>query len=333
MKVSIIIPVYNEEGVLPLTHKRVVASCEHLMHVHLADDYEILYVDDGSRDSTLNILKSLAHESTRCRIVSFSRNFGHQAALIAGILRASGDAAITLDADMQDPPELMGEMIRKFLSGNDIVYAVRKSRPSDSFLKKWSARLFYRAMHLMGAKIVHDHADYRLFSDKVIREFRRMGEVNMFLRGIFPFMGFRHDFVYYERQQRASGETKYPVKKMLAFAWEGITSFSSFPLRIASFTGLLIFLGSLCLVVWAFTVKLMGKTIPGWASLAIPLFFIGGLNILFLGIIGEYVGKIYSEVKRRPRFIINETINFPSGKPDVRKENLQEHDSCSMPAD
>ena len=201
-------------------------------------------------------------------------------------------------------------MLAKYRKGNDIVYAVRRQRSNDTFFKRWTARIFYAVMKMMGVDIVNDHADYRLISKKVADEFRKLGEVNLFLRGIFPYMGFKHEIVYYDRQKRFAGETGYPFRKMLSFAWEGITSFSPVPLRIASLTGFIIFLGSLGLIVWALYVRLTGKAIPGWASLIIPLFFIGGLNILFLGLIGEYIGKIYSEVKKRPLFIIREKYNI-----------------------
>ncbi|MBM4146298.1 MAG: glycosyltransferase [Nitrospira sp.] len=310
MKLSVVVPVFNEEAVIAAANKRIVSLLEDLTWREMINDYEIIYVDDGSKDNSLSLLRTFSAESQKVKVISFSRNFGHQPAVAAGILHSSGDAVVTLDADLQDPPELIEEMLQKNKMGNDIVYAVRKERSSDTFFKKWTARVFYKIMHIMGLNIVYDHADYRLISRKVVNEFKKIGEVNLFLRGIFPFMGFKHTFVYYDRQKRFAGETGYPLRKMLSFAWEGITSFSSAPLRLASITGFIISLGSVGLIVWALYVRLSGKAIPGWASIVIPLFFIGGLNILFLGLMGEYIGKIYSEVKKRPLFIIQERHNI-----------------------
>jgi glycosyltransferase involved in cell wall biosynthesis len=310
MKLSIIIPVFNEEAVIGTTHKSISGLLEDMIWKEIISDYEIIYVDDGSKDNSLSLLRTFSTESQKVKVISFSRNFGHQPALTAGILYSTGDAVVSLDADLQDPPELIEEMLAKYRMGNDIVYAVRRERDGDTFLKRWTARIFYKVMKKMGVNIVYDHADYRLISRKVVEEFRKIREVNLFLRGIFPYLGFKHEIVYYDRQKRFAGETKYPLRKMFSFAWEGITSFSSVPLRLASLTGFIISLGSVGLILWALYVRLSGKAIPGWASIVIPLFFIGGLNILFLGLMGEYIGKIYSEVKKRPLFIIRERHNI-----------------------
>lgn len=310
MKLSIIIPVFNEEAVIGTTHKSISGLLEDMIWKEIISDYEIIYVDDGSKDNSLSLLRTFSTESQKVKVISFSRNFGHQPALTAGILYSTGDAVVSLDADLQDPPELIEEMLAKYRMGNDIVYAVRRERDGDTFLKRWTARIFYKVMKKMGVNIVYDHADYRLISRKVVEEFRKIREVNLFLRGIFPYLGFKHEIVYYDRQKRFAGETKYPLRKMFSFAWEGITSFSSVPLRLASITGFIISLGSVGLILWALYVRLSGKAIPGWASIVIPLFFIGGLNILFLGLMGEYIGKIYSEVKKRPLFIIRERHNI-----------------------
>lgn len=316
VKLSIVIPVYNEESVLGTTHDRLSLLLTGLAAKKLFDTYELIYVDDGSKDSSFALLQKLARADRRVRVISFSRNFGHQPALAAGLLHATGDAVVSLDADLQDPPELMEQLLNKYHEGCDIVYAVRRQRDTDTAFKRASARLFYRGMRLMGVDIIFDHADYRLISDRVLAKFREIREVNLFLRGIFPYMGYHSAVVHYDRQERFAGETKYPLRKMLAFAWEGITSFSTVPLRLASFTGLIISLSSFALIAWAFFVKLTGSAIPGWASTVIPLFLIGGLNILFLGLIGEYTGKIYKEVKARPLFFIREYINF-----DQRQES------------
>jgi polyisoprenyl-phosphate glycosyltransferase len=310
MKLSIIIPVFNEAEVIQTTHRRLSSLTDEMTRKKVIDDYEIIYVDDGSKDGSLNILKNFSMESPRIKVLSFSRNFGHQPALAAGILHSSGDAVVSLDADLQDPPELIGEMLEKLKNGNDIVYAVRRERSTDSLFKRWTAQLFYKVMQFMGVDVIYDHADYRMISRKVVEEFKKIKEFNLFLRGIFPFMGFKNEIVYYERQKRHAGETKYPLRKMVAFAWEGITSFSTVPLRIASTAGFIISLGSICLIFWALYIKIKGETVPGWASIVIPLFFIGGLNMLFLGLIGEYIGKIYLEVKKRPLFIIKEKYNI-----------------------
>ncbi len=310
MKLSVVIPVFNEEAVIETTHRRLLSLTDEMTREKVIDDYEIIYVDDGSMDGSLDILKGFSAKSPKIKVLSFSRNFGHQPALAAGILHAAGDAVVSLDADLQDPPELIGEMIREYKSGHDIVYAVRRERTGDSFFKRWTARLFYKIMQLMGVDIVYDHADYRMISRRVVEEFGRIKEYNLFLRGIFPFMGFRQALVYYEREKRHAGETKYPLKKMAAFAWQGITSFSSVPLKMASVIGFTIFSGSIVLIAWAFYTKIQGEAVPGWTSTVIPMFFIGGLNILFLGLIGEYIGKMYLEVKRRPLFIIKERYNI-----------------------
>ena len=310
MKLSIIIPVFNEEAVIETTHGRLLSLTDEMTRKKVIDDYEIIYVDDGSGDGSLSILKGFSAGSPKIKVISFSRNFGHQPALAAGILHSSGDAVVSLDADLQDPPELIEEMLEKFRNGSDIVYAVRRERRADSFFKKRTAQLFYRIMQSMGVDVVYDHADYRMISRKVAEEFRKIREVNLFLRGIFSYMGFRNDIVYYDREKRQAGVTKYPLRKMASFAWEGITSFSSVPLRIASTAGLIISFGTVCLIFWALYTKIRGLTVPGWASIVIPLFFIGGLNILFLGLIGEYIGKIYLEAKKRPLFIIKERYNI-----------------------
>lgn len=322
MKLSIVIPLFNEEAVIVATYSRVSRLLTELAEKSMIDDYEILFVDDGSSDSSLLILRDLAVKSPRVKVLSFSRNFGHQPALAAGLLHTTGDAVVSLDADLQDPPELIEEMIEKYRKGYDIVYAVRRVRQTDTFFKRVTARGFYKLMRFLGVNLVCDHADFRLVSARVVEAFGSVKEVNLFLRGIFPFLGFPSAAVYYERQERQAGETKYPLRKMISFAWEGITSFSNVPLRIASFTGFFISVLSLLLILWAFFEKFAGRTIPGWASTVIPMFFIGGLNILFLGLIGEYVGKIYMEVKRRPSFIIKEKHNIGAAD-EIKTGNAQ----------
>lgn len=310
MRLSIVVPCYNEEAVIQETNNRLYKLINRLSNKELIKGYEIIYVDDGSADSTLKILKQLASKDKNIKIISFSGNFGHQSALIAGLHNASGDIAVSLDADLQDPPEVIEKMLYKFKEGYEIVYGVRRVREKDTVFKKVTAHFFYKAMKLMGINLVYDHADFRLLSRRILSEFKKYTEANVFLRGIFPIMGFKQCIVEYERRERFAGETKYSLIKMLSFAIEGITSFSYFPLRISSIFGFTIFTISLLLMVWAFITKILGNAIPGWASTILPLYLFGGLQLMFLGIIGEYIGKIYMEVKKRPLFIVKEKVNF-----------------------
>lgn len=312
MKLSIVIPCYNEEKVLQETSSRLITLISSWITRALINDYEIIYINDGSQDNTLTILKQLAANNKNIKVISFSGNFGHQAALTAGLHYASGDATVSMDADLQDPPEVIEEMLDKFHEGFDIVYGVRSTRGRDSYFKKLTAKGFYRLMKLIGVPLIYEHADFRLLSARAITEFKKYTEVNRFLRGIIPLMRFNNCVVEYERKERFAGHTKYPLKKMLIFAIEGITSLSLVPLRIASFIGLIMFLVSLLLSVWAFSVKIKGMALPGWASTVLPIYLLGGIQLMFLGIMGEYIGKIYLEVKKRPLFIIKETYNLES---------------------
>ncbi|NLI83710.1 MAG: glycosyltransferase family 2 protein [Deltaproteobacteria bacterium] len=310
MKLSIVVPCYNEESVIGETAGRLVRLADGWISTGLISDFEILFVDDGSKDNTLAILKDLARQNPHIKMISFSGNFGHQAALSAGLHHAGGDAAVSLDADLQDPPEVIEEMLEKYREGCQIVYGVRKERPDDTAFKKYTAHAFYRLMALMGVNIVYNHADFRLLSRPVLDELKRFREVNRFLRGIIPTMGFEHAMVYYDRDRRFAGQTKYPLRRMLSFAVEGITSFSSVPLRIAAFLGLFIFFMSLLLSGWALTVYYAGETVPGWASTVLPIYFLGGIQLMFFGILGEYIAKVYMEVKGRPLYIIREKYNL-----------------------
>ena len=309
-KLSVVVPVFNEEAVILGTHYRLMRMAEGLCQTGAVSGFEIVYVDDGSMDGTLALLRKICADCAQAKVLSFSRNFGHQAALAAGLLHAAGEVVVSLDADLQDPPELIAELIAKYREGYEIVYAARRGREADTRFKRGTARLFYTLMRWLGVELIYDHADYRLVSRKVVEEFRKMREINLFLRGLFPFMGFPHAVVYYDRQERGAGVTKYSLWKMLAFAWEGVTSFSSVPLKLASLAGFLVSAASLVLALWALGVKLAGWAIPGWASTVIPVFFIGGLNFLFLGVIGEYLAKIYAEVKKRPLYIVKSKYNF-----------------------
>ncbi len=307
---AIIMPCYNEEEVLPESVPRVLAVLENIVKEGLVrEDSYVLLVDDGSVDATWEVIKDLKKKfNNRIKAFKLSRNFGHQSALLCGLLECDYDIAITLDADLQDPPELIKEMVLKYLQGYKIVYGVRKERKVDSFFKRTTAKAFYKLMSLLGTPVIENHADYRLISKEVKEILKDMKEVNLFLRGLIPYIGFKGAKVEYERKRRIAGKTKYSLKKMVSFAWEGITSFSIIPLRLITFLGFIIFLTSLIMSIWAIFVKLMGKSIAGWLSIVLPMYIIGGLNLFFLGIIGEYIGKIYTEVKRRPRYIIEEKL-------------------------
>jgi polyisoprenyl-phosphate glycosyltransferase len=310
LKLSIVVPCYDEEEVIQETNATLLGLAKSLVDTRLIEDYEIIYVNDGSADNTLSILKSIANGNKEIRVISLSRNFGHQAALVAGLYHAAGDAVVSLDADLQDPPEIIKEMVQRFREGYAVVSGVRTRRDKDSLFKRLTARSFYKLMALMGVNLISDHGDFRLLSRNVVDGLKEFTEVNLFLRGLIPALGFRQCTVEYERQERFAGRTKYPLRKMLAFALEGITSFSLVPLRVASVIGIVIFLCTLPLSVWVFATKLAGRAVPGWASTVLPIYFIGGIQLSFLGILGEYVGKIYMEVKKRPLFIIGEKYNF-----------------------
>jgi len=310
MKLSLIIPCYNEEQVIGETHSRLQKLVADWRQKGLTEECEIIYVNDGSRDKTLAILKDYAGKDPNIKVISFSNNFGHQAALTAGLSFAGGDAAVSLDADLQDPPQVIEEMIHAFKEGYEIVYGVRKDRTEDTFFKRFTAHAFYKLMRFMGVSCVYNHADFRLMSRNALREFKQYREINRFIRGMIPLMGFSSCIVEYDREKRFAGETKYNIRKMMAFAIDGITSFSCVPLRIASVLGLVIFMGSCGLMLWALVQALTSTTVPGWASTVLPVYFLGGIQLIFFGILGEYVGKIYMEVKERPLFIVKETINF-----------------------
>ncbi|MDD5571378.1 MAG: glycosyltransferase family 2 protein [Bacteroidales bacterium] len=310
-KLCIVVPCYNEEEALAITSKTLLELLGNLILKNKIDESSILcFVDDGSRDATWEIIKDLSQKNKNIHGIKFSTNFGHQNALLAGLLNTKdkSDCIVTIDADLQDDANVIEEMLDKFNEGNEIVYGVRNNRSSDSIFKRFTAQFFYKLMSAMKVKTVYNHADYRLASKRVLNEFARFNEVNLFLRGIFPSLGFKSANVYYKRSERVAGETKYPLKKMIEFAWNGITSFSIYPLRLIFFLGLIIFFLSFLLIIWAFLPVFQGEAVRGWASTVIPLFFFGGLQMICLGIIGEYAGKIYKEIKARPRFIIEEEI-------------------------
>ena len=314
MQLDIVIPCFNEEEVLRSTHSRVRSVLEEVKKNKLIDDFNIIYVDDGSTDGTFEILDEFSQEGKFVKALSFSKNFGHQAALSAGLRIAEGDAVISLDADLQDPPELIENMLICYHDGFEIVYGVRNDREEDTFFKRISATGFYKLMLWLGLPIVPHHAEFRLVTRQVLEAFKQYGEVNMFLRGLFPLIGFKHCTVKYKRDQRLAGKTKYPLGAMLKFGFEGITSFSVIPLRIASVVGMFVCLFSILASAWGLLTHLFGNNVPGWTSTVLPIYFLGGVQLVFLGLIGEYIGKIYLEVKKRPHYVVWETKNLNENK-------------------
>lgn len=307
-KLFIVVPVYNEEEVLRDTAEVLGGVISSLSEKgKISDDSKIVFVNDGSTDNSYEIIKELSKKDVFIGI-SLSCNKGHQNALLAGYEYASGkcDAVITIDADLQDDISVIETMVDKFLEGRDIVYGVRNDRSSDSFFKRNSASVFYKIMALLGAKTVPNHADFRLVSARALKELLKFRERNIFLRGMVPLVGFSSENVYYKRKPRAAGESKYPFRKMLSFAAEGITSFSTKPLRLITYMGLIVFLISILMMVYVVVRFLSGATVAGWSSIIISLWAIGGLLLLAVGIVGEYVGKIYVEVKNRPLYVIEE---------------------------
>lgn len=307
---SIVLPCFNEEEIINATFIKINNLCKTWITQQLIKDYELIFIDDGSQDRTLEILKQLAKTEKKIRIIALSRNFGHQAALCAGLYRAKGEAIVSLDADLQDPPEIIPQMLAQYSAGYEIVLGVRKERKSDGLFKKITAHIFYNLMNLMGANLIYNHADFRLLSKRVLEELKKFPESMLFLRGLIPTLGFNQTLIYYDRAERSGGKSKYSLGKMIALALEGATSFTYLPLRLASIFGIIVALASLLLSVWAVIIALLGKSVPGWASTVLPLYFLGGIQLLFLGIIGEYIGKIYMEAKKRPPFIIKEEQNF-----------------------
>lgn len=308
----LVIPCYNEHEVLPETSKRLKEiMCGLIEKGKISPESRIAFINDGSKDNTWEIISQLHSQDDIFTGVSLSRNRGHQNALLAGLMTASkyADAAISLDADLQDDVSVIEKFIDEFYSGNDIVYGVRSSRKTDTFFKKTTAEGFYKFMKVLGVDIVFNHADYRLMSRRALEALSEFDEVNLFLRGIVPLIGFNTAVVEYERHERYAGESKYPLKKMLAFALNGITSFSVKPIRMVLSLGAAVFIVSIAILIWALITKAIGSTVPGWTSIIVSIWMIGGLNLMAMGLVGEYIGKIYSEVKRRPKYIISEILN------------------------
>ena len=309
MNYAIVVPCYNEEAVLNETTSRLLEVMQRVAEKHADLQGRIVYVDDGSRDGTWPLIGSLSKQHPQVMGLKLAHNAGHQHALWAGLEWAAAhvDAAISIDADLQDDVNVIPEMIDLFLGGKDIVYGVRRDRPTDTWFKRTTALAFYKLMSKLGGDIVYNHADYRLMSRRTLAALMTYGERNLFLRGMVRTLGFPQAMVYYDRGERFAGESKYPLRKMLAFAIDGITSFSVRPLRLISIVGLSFMLVALAVIFYGLVAWLCGRTIQGWTSLLVSLWFIGGAILVALGVIGEYVGKIYAEVKRRPRYFIEET--------------------------
>lgn len=321
-KLMVVIPCYNEEAVLPETARRLILKMKALTDAGLCDETSrVLLVDDGSKDRTWEMIRELHASNPLFEGLKLSRNRGHQNALLAGLMTAKTccDFSISMDADLQDDMDAMDRFIAEYDDGCDIVYGVRNKRESDTFFKRQTALAFYRLMKGLGVDITYNHADYRLMSRRALLALAEFHEVNLFLRGLAPLVGFQSGYVYYDRNERFAGESKYPLKKMLAFAIDGITSFSVKPLRLITTLGLVIFLVSLVMLIYTLVSFIVGHTVTGWTSTLASIWMIGGIQLLSLGVIGEYIGKIYNEAKRRPRFIIDRYLNGDGVDP-VRDE-------------
>jgi polyisoprenyl-phosphate glycosyltransferase len=305
-ELSLVIPIYNEEEVLPQLGDRLAD-----LLAKLGADCEVVFVDDGSKDESLALLRGLAAKEPRFRVASFSRNFGHQRAITAGMDLARGKAVVVMDADLQDPPEVIVEMVAKWREGYDVVYGRRRSRAGESFFKLLTAKIFYRLFAAMiPIEVPLDTGDFRLMSRRVVQTLRGLRETHRFVRGLVAWVGFKQVAVEYDRAARAAGETKYPLRKMLAFAFDGIASFSIMPLRMASYAGLLVGLFGVAVMLFALGSFLWGRTVQGWTTTIMIMSFLFSVQLLLTGIVGEYVGKIYEEVKRRPLYLVKEKINF-----------------------
>ena len=307
----LVIPCYNEQEVLPETSRRLKEKMENLMDRNMISrDSKIMFVNDGSKDRTWEMIEELHDQDPLYQGVKLSRNRGHQNALLGGLMTAkeNADMVISLDADLQDDIDVIDQFVEKYYEGCDIVYGVRSARTTDTFFKRFTAEGFYKIINLMGGEVVFNHADYRLMSKRALNELANYKEVNLFLRGIVPMIGFKTDVVTYERHERLAGESKYPLKKMLALAVDGITSLSIKPIRFIMFLGFMIFMCSILMLIYSLVQHFLGNTSIGWTSLIVSIWAIGGLQLLAIGVIGEYIGKIYLETKERPRYIIEKVL-------------------------
>jgi len=311
MKLGIVIPCYNEEEVLAETSRRVMALLSRLVASgKISGDSKLWFVDDGSTDGTWPLIERFSLADNRICGIKLSRNCGHQNALIAGLFTAHGDAIVSVDADLQDDVNAIEEMVDHFKGGVDVVYGVRRQRETDTLFKRLSAQAFYRLMSALGAESVYNHADYRLLSRRAIDALKQYPEVNLYLRGIIPLIGFKSAVVHYDRMSRFAGESKYPLRRMIGLALDAITSFSVVPLRLITFAGFVIFVCSMAVTVWVIWVRIFtDEAVPGWASTVLPMYFLGGVQIFCIGVVGEYLGKSYTEMKSRPRFFIERTVS------------------------
>lgn len=310
-KLYIVIPCYNEEEVLDKTKTELKKKMNTLIQNKKIDKQsKVIFVNDGSKDKTWDLIQQFYQEDKFFGGINLSRNRGHQNALLAGLLTVKDDAdiVISMDADLQDDIDAIDLMIEKRKEGADVVYGVRNSRKKDSFFKRTTAQGFYRVMKMLGVDVIYNHADYRLTSRRVLDSLKDYREVNLFLRGIFPLIGFKSDIVYYERKERFAGKSKYPLKKMLNFAWDGITSFSVKPIRLVLNVGVVILFLSFLMILYSVIQKVFGNTVDGWTFIVCSLWLLGGIQMLSLGIIGEYIGKIYSETKARPRYLVTDYL-------------------------
>ena len=326
-RLYIVVPCYNEEKVLPITSKMFLEELNLLIGKgKISADSRVLFVNDGSRDATWEMIRTLAKEEEHFIGICQSRNRGHQNAVLAGLMEAKdvADITISIDCDGQDDIGAMEAMVDAYHDGCEIVYGVRSNRDTDTFFKRFTAQSFYKVLNKMGAEVVYNHADYRLVSSRVLQEFANFKEVNLYLRGMFPLVGFKSTSVYYERHERLAGESHYPLSKMLSLAFDGITSLSVKPISVITGLGLFVSVLSFIGVIWAIVSRVMGRTVPGWSSTVCIVCFMGGIQLISLGVLGEYIGKIYMEVKARPRYIISERTweeDESRGCDDTRSED------------
>ena len=307
----LVIPCYNEEEVLPITQKALKEKMDNLIkNKKISKDSKVMFVNDGSKDKTWELIEEYHKEDPLFVGVKLSRNKGHQNALLAGLMTAKkyADITISMDADLQDDINVIDKMIAENNAGSEIVYGVRSSRKKDSWFKRFTAESFYKLMNAMGVEVVFNHADCRLMSKRVLDELEHFEEANLFLRGLIPLLGFKTSIATYERNERAAGESKYPLKKMLSFAWDGITSFSVKPLKMITTLGFIMLFISVVMIIYTIIVKILGNTVDGWAFIMLSIWFIGGVQLVSVGLIGEYIGKIYNETKHRPRYIIEKEL-------------------------
>lgn len=307
---TIVVPCFNEEAVLPQTAGALLGVLDELMRAgKISAASQVCFVDDGSTDRTWALIEEWAGRDGRVHGIKLSRNHGHQKALLAGLMTAPGDAIVSIDADLQDDTGVIARMVDEFRAGRHVVVGVRIDRSKDTWRKRMFAEAYYRLLRRMGVDLVFNHADFRLLSRRALDALKEYGEVNLFLRGVIPTLGFARSIVTYDRKERVAGESKYTLRKMLSLAVEGITSFSAVPLRMIAALGVIIFFGSLLLSLWVLGIRLFSEdVVPGWASSVLPMYFLGGVQLLSIGILGEYVAKIYMETKRRPRFIVEKVI-------------------------